>query len=53
MLRLSDIYIYIYIYIYMYIMCSLRNYNNEFILRENKMADFKLQQLEIGLEFVR
>ena len=44
--------------IYIYIICaSTRNHNNEFILefllRETKMADFKCQQLEIQLEFVR
>ena len=41
-----------------YIICvPTHNRNNEFILefilRENKMADFERQQLEIGLEFVR
>ena len=45
-------------YIYIYIICvPTRNRNNEFILefilRENKIADFKRRQLEIGVEFVR
>ena len=37
-----------------YIICvPTRDRNNEFILRDKKMADFERRQLEIGLEFVR
>ena len=37
-----------------YIICvPTRDRNNEFILRDKKIADFERRQLEIGLEFVR
>ena len=36
-----------------YICVPTRDRNNEFILRDKKMADFQRRQLEIGLEFVR
>ena len=31
----------------------MRNRNNDFILRDKKMADFERRQFETGLEFVR
>ena len=38
---------------YLYIICvPMLNHNNEFIVREIKMADLERGQLEIGLEFV-
>ena len=38
---------------YIYIICvPMLNHNNEFIVREIKMADLERGQLETGLEFV-
>ena len=41
------------IYYNIYIICvPMLNHNNEFIVREIKMADLECRQLETGLEFV-